>query len=352
MKAKSAPQGSQRLGIVAVAAVLALAIGVAAGVLIPRVPPPASIAGPEAVTNVTTSAEEFLDARQVEIVVTQRGNRGLAAPMGGVVTGAACAAGSPISSGSSSFSINGVTQLNFATAFPLWRSLAPGDEGVDVATVQTELKRLGYDIDADGVMGTGTLNAFNALVSAATGARQWSDRIDPSIIVWLPTATVTPTSCPINVGDQVNLGQQLAILPPVLSSVGLKALPADLVTGERAIVLDGVAVPVDARGDVVDIVAAQALTATDSYRRFAADPKGTVLAGELQLASPINVVRIPPSAIFGVDTTTSRACVSAGGRAIQGQLVGSELGYTLMTFPDPKLVATVDLRPKSGITCP
>lgn len=350
-KVKSSQYVKQRVGIVVLASALSLALGVSIGVLIPRIPPPDSIAAPLRVTSFTTSSEDFFDTRQVEIVVSQEDDRGLAVVMGGVLTQALCTVGVPVTSGSSNFAVNGVSLLNLATSFPLWRSLGVGDQGVDVSAVQNELTRLGFSVEVNGVLGWSTINAFNEAVSAASGSMVLSDQIDPNMIVWLPSPSVTPASCPHRVGDQVGAGQQLATLPPVLASVGIKALPAGLVAGDRTIMIDGIALPVDRQGNVVDVDAAQALTQTDSFRRFQADPKGVVLAGQLQLATPIKVVRVPPSAIFEVDANTGEACISAAGKPTRGSLVGSELGYTLMSFPVSEHVTTVDLWPLSSLTC-
>lgn len=350
----SALQGSFRnrwaLGILAVIVVAGL--GFVVGVLVSLTPIPASLESASPVETVQASTEPFLDPRQVELLISQRPNTGITVVSGGVVTAISCTPGEPIVSASTVVALNGQDLVGFQTPFPLWRDLSMGDDGIDVQAVQAELLRLGYDIPVDGELGYHTMSAYNLMIDSATGTDGWRSSIAPSDLVWLSPATSTPASCPVQVGDQVAAGGQIVPLPPVLSSVRLKVLPDDLVSGDRVLVVDGVSVPITSDGSAADLAQAQAITTTASFSRYVADPNSTVLSAQLQLTEAIQATRIPPSAVFGVDPAASRGCVSTRGHVVVGTLLGSQLGYTLMSFDEGDDVSEVDARPAKGLRCP
>ncbi|MDR0416449.1 MAG: hypothetical protein LBH76_03880, partial [Propionibacteriaceae bacterium] len=79
------------------------------------------------------------DARTVTLTLTAGPEQRFQTPRSGRVTSSACAAGAEFISGGSALSVDGVPVLGLATAVPLWRDLALGDAGPDVAALGAEL---------------------------------------------------------------------------------------------------------------------------------------------------------------------------------------------------------------------
>jgi hypothetical protein len=64
-----------------------------------------------------------------------------------------------------------------------------------------------------------------------------------------------------------------------------------------------------------------------------------VTTGRLSLVVPIEVLRVPPGAIFAV--AGGRACLQVDGRGVSVTIVGSGLGGTLVVPEDGQTIAEV-----------
>lgn len=290
---------------------------------------PTELATPSAVESVTVEYQDFDDARTVDLVVELQNSSGLLMRGSGLLTGSTCVSGGSITSGGSSFVVDRIPLMNLATAQPLARSLAIGDRGGDVRELQQAFAALGYAGAVDGVVGPHTLAFFNDLRHGLAADAPRVDAIDPASIVWMPASPAEVTECPISVGSVVEPGTVLAELPALITSLRVGTKPTAVASSARTLIIDGVVAGLDGEGRV-DAAAWPKIAATTTFRGYLADPEKVVLSGSVQLAEPIRVAQVPPSALFGIDNDT--ACVSDEATVYRGAVVSSERGYTLLEF--------------------
>ncbi|ARC56378.1 hypothetical protein AS850_04720 [Frondihabitans sp. 762G35] len=317
------------VGLIAVLACGAL--GAAIALATTSQPTPSSLESIPVSGSVPTSTRTFDDARSVEVVVERGPDRHVTSRKGGWVTASGCAPGAVLTSGTRIASVDGMPLLGLATSEPLWRDLAAGDSGDDVRSLQSELSRLGYPVRADGVVGPETIQAFAAVWQTIEPRGLIRTTVASESIAWLPTSTVTASTCDAPIGARVEPGDALATLPPAATRATLGAMPDDLAAGERQLVVGDLRIDVDEGGVVSDESSlAELATIADGSLGTEGVPPATI-AARLVLTHPARVVVVPPSSLYGVEGT--RACVSSEGGAIRVTIVASELGQTLV-IPD------------------
>jgi len=323
----------------------ALVVGAAAGssvaaVVIPAPVPAALGAGHDLGTMMPTVAE-FDDPHDVRVTVTLGGEEGVRAPRGGVVTALACAPGGVLASGGSPASIDGRAVVALATAIPPWRDIAVGDEGDDVASLETELARLGAGVEVDGRWSWSDALAFDAALVVTTDE---SGTVQLGSIAWLPAATVTAAECPTTLGETVAAGATLVGLVP-RPTVAKAATAVDAVPGDRVLRVSSGDIPVAADGSVADPAALAGSTEFAS-----ADPgqQPLTLTASWVLVTPVRVTVVAPSALVAVDG--DRACVVGPRGAVPVRIVASQLGRTLVAPQTP--LVDIRLHPDPGTVCP
>lgn len=299
-------------------------------------PPDLGTAAP--VASLSVPYEDFDDAHTVDLTATLQESPGLTSRTSGILTGSSCTPGATIDSGRAAFVVDRLPVIALATAQPLIRPVTTGDRGPDVRELQDAFAALGFEGAVDGVVGPQTLRFFDQLRRAAVADAPRVDAIDPAALVWLPSASVAVTDCPVAVGGDVEPGTALAALPPTLTGLRVGTAPTALPLAARTLTLDGVAAEVAPDG-VVDPESWDALAATASFRAYALAPDDVVLSGSLRLRDAVRVARLPPSLLR--DTADGRVCVRDDGAAYLGDLVSSDLGYTLVRFDDPPSSADV-----------
>ncbi|MFF1529461.1 hypothetical protein [Cellulomonas sp. NPDC058312] len=330
----------------------ALAGGVGVGVAVTAPGPPPMLASGAPVTEVPVTTRTFDDARGLALRVSAGEARALTSRSDGLVTATTCVAGGTVESGTSSFAVDGTGLLNLHTAEPLWRPLGPGDRGPDVTALHAALRALGHDAPQGDRVTRATLRAFAAAtVAAGIPTPRAVPEVDPALLVWLPEPVVPVRRCRATAGTQVVDGDTLAELPAAVSGAALVGVPADAAPGDRVLVVDEQAVPVDPDGEVRDATSLAAVAASRSYRDAASggDPTADVtLTVTWSLAEPLEVGVVPPSAVAGAGTPTS--CVrDVAGRPVRVGLVGSELGQSyVVPAPGASLPDAVRTDPPAG----
>lgn len=340
---------ASRWALAGVAFGLAVLTGVAAGVLIPRMPMPSTLADAVAPTTAETRQIEFTDPRTVEVAIADTPASLLRSPRGGTVTGLTCEPGSTIASGASPMSIDGRAVIALATRVPLWRTLVVGDRGDDARALQEGLNALGAEVTTDGVIGPATVAAFRDLYYRATGTVASTAMIPIDDIVWLPLPQVVVAECVVSIGSPVEVGAEAIALEPPAAPLSVARLPADAVPGDRELVVEGLVMTVDAMGRVTDPAALATFSLTSTAADARRDPDGVTVTATWQLTSPVVATGVPPSAI--IEVSGGSACVVSSGEVIRGSLLGSSLGYTLMVF-EGTAPTRVDLAPDRSLTCP
>lgn len=334
-----------RVGLAVTGASVLVAAGVLVGVAYTAPAVPEALRSPTAAATFPVGQTTFDDARPVRLAVVHGPETELTSPVDGRVTSFTCTPASPLTSGTSPLSVDGAPVVALATPTPLWRDLALGDRGEDVAGLQEELHRLGHDVTATGRLDRATLRAVGALRTSVGAAPTAMTAVASSAFLWLPAATTDVTTCSLSVGASVTAGDGVAVVPGRLTSIALLDAPTDLVPGARVLTLDGTDVALDPAAALTDPETLARLDALPSLRVRADD--GEPVTARLALAEPVTVSVVPPSAVVGTD---EQSCVVADGAPAPVEVVGSELGQSFVSF-EGTVPDVVDVSPPAGTAC-
>lgn len=347
MRSRSGENRQRRLVLVGGLLLLA-GCATAAGYVLGGLAVPAELERPLPVERSDVRVEDFSDPHTVVIDVSLQSGVKVIVQSNGILTSSSCGSETPIATGGSSFAVDGTPLINLATAHPMWRTLDMDAKGADVRELQRSFANLGFRGATDGVVGPETIAFFNTLRRTFVADAPLVTEIAPSDVVWLGEEPVTGASCVVPVGSVLHAGDAVAELPPRISGLRLGNLPVVMPDLPRTVVIDGIAATVDERGDL-DRQSWPEISKTPSFEAYVADPKTVVLKGDVELTTPIQVSRIAPSAIFG--TRAGSGCVSDGTHTYEGEIVSSELGYTLMRFESAR-PSEVLLAPGAELACP
>lgn len=253
----------------------------------------------------------------------------LTLPSTGVLTATHCEPGKPIASGSSLAEIDGQPILAINTPSPFYRNLEEASTGKDVDALRQGLINLGYQIAPTG--------AYDAPLASAVQALQANAGITPadgtfrhSNFLWLPANTLTPTQCPLTLGQTYQPETPFAEVPAELHSIDF-ALPDQLVEGERTATV--FTTELTLKGDsVTDVDLLQEISASAPYREYlAADSvDSNELTAPSQLVEPFDAVTLPPAALF--DARGTQACLQSDTAVHRVRVLGSSLGSTIVAF--------------------
>lgn len=320
------------VGILAVALVAAGAAG--AAVLLREDPPSSAVATGGART-VPVSQETYDGTRRVTATPQFAEPVTLTIGAAGRVRSTECAPGATFTSGTSPLVLDDRPMLALATAQPLWRDLTVGARGPDVADVQTELARLGYDVQSDGVFGPGTRAAVRDLLTEI-GVVRPSGALSAWDVIWLPATEVTVTGCEVGVGDAFAGGAMATV------GGGLESLDVggeDPVEG-WVVRFDGVTASIDDDRSVTDPAFLDVVAASPMLD-WATGEGGGTFELEMALAEPVQVTVVPPAAVFGL--TADRGCIEGDGEVLPVRVIASALGQTLVVIDGGAAPAEVSL---------
>ncbi|MCL2482649.1 MAG: peptidoglycan-binding protein [Propionibacteriaceae bacterium] len=331
--------------VVGLVVIVLVAVGVLVSVLLlPERAPSSLQGGGVSVSSVGVSSVTFDGARQV--AVSLRTDQGLALRSGvsGVVTSSGCQVGGVLASGQSLLAVDGQPVIGLATSQPLWRDLSGGVQGADVASLQTELARLGYQVQVSGVYDAVTVTAVKGLVKAAGGVSADGSLL-LSQMVWFPSPQVTVSACPASVGSVVSAGDSLGQAGGGLTSLTVTNPPGD----GWVVVYDGLSAVMDSNGVVTDPVFLAGVEAGPEYQYFTANPGSGSLQLTVQLATSLTVLVVPPSSVIVAGVGTG--CVVSGGQTVPVKIVSSSLGQTMVQVMSGLSVSSVEVQPDPDTLC-
>jgi len=310
-----------------VGVVVCLAVGLSAGLFIARSPAPNAVAVPTGSAIVGLVPQPFSDqiSVQVDAILTQA--RSLASAASGMVRASSCTPGKAINSGDAVFVVDDRVVVGLHLDAPLWRDLAIGARGGDVTDVQNELVRMGYHTPVDGVYSQSTAAAMARMWVAAGASSQGT--LPLAQIMWMPEVSETPSVCAQQVGDVRGSGDVVFTAGGQLEEL-IVHWPDGVWPGERVVSLGaGVTAPVGGDGMISDSTFLAAYTRTRGYVQWLSDG-ANALAVQAQLASPIQVVAVPPAGLY--DVQGEDACLVDGmNTSLAVRIVASQLGETFVT---------------------
>jgi peptidoglycan hydrolase-like protein with peptidoglycan-binding domain len=312
------------MGTALIAGLTLIGAGGVTAVLLRPAPAPAGLRTATEVTSAPTGREDLVDERTVKISLTQLATPPLVVGIGGRVTRTTCKAGKALKSGQVVARIDDTPVIALFTRTPLYRDLAHGDEGADVRALQTELRRLGHDVEVTGEFDRQTRAAVRKLKDSDDGT------ITVGEILWLPAPSVTPNACDLTLGAYVSAGQAFAKVPPRLAAVTVNSLPSGIVPGERTVEVLGETGPLDTRGAATDPGFLTRIAAGQEYQLLLASGEKPDLSAIIRLKKAIPTVKVPPGSVFALDG--DQGCVQSGGTGYPVTVVGSRLGATLVTM--------------------
>ncbi|MCH9276715.1 peptidoglycan-binding protein [Bifidobacterium amazonense] len=327
------------VGFVSVCMVACLASGMGLAVGLEHAATPPSLASASDAGSLALGSEEFDDARSLNVDVTASPASGVAFPVSGRVTFMSCPADGMVRSGSHEYDVDGTPLVSLHTATPLYRDLAYGDKGDDVAALQDELADLGYGGSRSGVFDWATWDAWRRLYSANAGTVAAAARIQQGVFsralaVWLPAGAMT-VSCAAALGSTVT--QDSSDSPAFRSLAGVASvkaasLPDGRIQGERVVEIDGKDYPIGDDGVISDATALRAMAGWATYTGARKDGEDvTNVTVTYKLKTPIGVYSVPASALTGLKGSDG-CVVSTDGTSVKAHVAGSSLGRTLVTI--------------------
>lgn len=307
------------------------AVVLGAWIFSPRVPSALSSEKQQQFSTVTS--QDIDDARVVDLALTLEPSTPLYSASSGLVTDIAVAPGESLVSGSPIFSVDGEKVVALSTDTPLWHSLEDGDSGEDVLALQEALLSLGYSLTADGEVGTHTLEAVADLLGLTAEEVELFETIDPSRFMWIPYPSTTVSEVAFGVGESIDPNSKLFSVADSLAEAKIAEVPADLIPGERILVVGNQQLSVNAEGHLSTPEDLVALQQTAEFRSWAKDPDNSpTVSGKYVLQDTASVYAVAPGAVYNIQG--SLACITDGAKGFPIIVVASELGKTLVYFDE------------------
>lgn len=311
-------------------AVVCTGVGVGVGLMLTSSPAPENLTAPSESGSVEVVARDFADPRVVQVTPELETPPVATSAASGTLRYYRCRPGESLQSGTPVLVVDDHSVIALHMSSPPWRDLAIGTQGDDVLALQAELARLGYDIVQDGHFGRQVETAVNDLWrSAGAGDKVRSLALDR--IMWIPEPEVIPTTCPLVVGQWVAPGDTILTAGGGLTGLTVQ-LPEGITPGTRTVSVGDVSAALPADLVVRDPALLDAFaTAHPGDLAEATSGSSASLTVESQLAEPIPVVAVPPSALY--DVAGTQACLRVPNDRLAVSIIASQLGEVMVTAP-------------------
>ncbi len=244
----------------------------------------------------------------------------------GVITALGIAPGAALVDGQAALEVNGLPVTAYVAPAPLYRDIARGLEGKDVATAQRLLRTLGYLATVDGKAGPLTAKAITRFNKdhgrSANGEVLWLDSL-----LWVPADSGPPVKVSVRVGTTLSPGNELYTTSVGYDTLSVDAKAADtdrvLTVGQMSVTLPAGATSVTDSADIAVIGAV--LNDVTSRSAF------------LALSTPRVVGTIPASAL--VTDPTGATCFFSDAEGPGTTVVATDGSFGTVDV-DPGLVGT------------
>lgn len=300
------------------------------------------------VTSAPVGRQQYTGAQSVKVVPALSAAQELRSNTSGMVTEDASASG--LQSGRTAMRVDDRPVVALATAMPLYRGLKVEDEGNDVQALNAELARLYPDIGVDAQAAWyhyATMLAVQRMMADA-GVPDSDGSLPLESVLWIPGEWVAVKDWTGTMGARVTAGAPIGSVPGTITGIAIRnGTPSDR---DRTLTVLGQTVTLPAgRTDVDDAEFCRKVTQTQEFQMMltgGADLSVGIDAS-VALAEPVEVLRVPAAAVFGVDQGGAKGCVAVrddagdGGaeaepdvRIIPVSIVGAELGVSLVQTQD------------------
>lgn len=316
--------------LIAVTTLVVIGAAGSLGYALRPVPEPELLRAGSEETSAPVVAQTFDDSRRVQVKLVSGADQTLAIQTSGTLTASWCRDGGEVTSGTVVAHVDERPLIALHTTVPLYRDLSVGDDGADVAALQTELIRLGH-LDAetvDGEFGSRTGRALQHLRVRA-GVEEGERFAERAEFIWLPSPQLTGIACAVKVGDAVSQGSAIATSRGALERVTVQSVPDNLTPGDRTIKIGSVRGPLDAQGTASDPAFLAQLAGDERLISGLAEDPGATVTATIALASPIDAYSIPAGALI-YDGDSS--CVKTSAGTVKTELLGSSLGAAVVAF--------------------
>lgn len=324
-----------------------LAAGACALWLPDRVPSVLARAGEVTVASVNT--QRYDGTRGVTVIPRLAPAYELVVNAAGTVTEDLAAEG--LESGRAALRVNGRAVIALNTATPLYRDLALGDKGDDVRALNAELARLGLGGDPESsVMTAATSVAVGELLSRnGIAANERVLRVADTL--WIPRTHVEPQTWTAGVSTRVAPGMKIGEVSGGVTALAIKGDAA--LDRDRTLTVMGESVTIPAgQSGTDDAEFCRRVSQSDEFRAKSRGG-GDLASGfgaSVRLASPVQVLRVPAGAVFGV--RDGRGCIAVDGLSVAVDVVGADLGVSLVTAEDGSVPSEVSLGSAiAGLPC-
>lgn len=248
------------------------------------------------------------------------------------MTALACSKGRALTSGDIAMRIDGQPVAALASEQPFYRDITWGAEGADVDALRAGLRDLGYSVSASGRYGA-DLHDTVAAFQRDRGIAPADGSLLLSPILWIPNTQTVPSECSLSIGQAYAGGDLFATVPGDLRSLRVvQNVDNVMVPGPRRATVLGVQASLSEAGVIDDPAQVSAIQSAPTFAATLAAIDSTPLTAQSVLATPVQVVSLPPAALF--DVSGSAACVEGSAGAVPVQIVGTGMGATLVQFPD------------------
>ena len=350
------PVAGRRVGswtwmLIAVVLVACVSVGACALWLPDRAP--ALLRAPAEATSAPASVQEYEGGQQVTLVPSMSRARDLLSNASGLVTADWSAQG--LSSGHGVMRVGERSVVALATATPLYRNLRTGDRGRDVLALNNELNRLGYDSAPESdVFSWATSDGWRQLM--VDNGNESDGSLSLADTLWIPQESVSVGSWTAVQGAQVTAGSTVGVVPGMMTRLSVKGGQAS--DRDRVLTVAGMSATLPAGStEITDSGFLSQVAAVPEIASLGEDQLTVGLDGTLSLVEPVEVLRVPAGAVFGIADGSGCVAPADGdfeGEPVKVSIIGGELGASLVV-PDgmaPDDISGVLLGGRlDGMTC-
>ncbi|MDR0435586.1 MAG: hypothetical protein LBH11_02285 [Propionibacteriaceae bacterium] len=320
-----------KAALAVVCAAVLVALGAGVGLLLAPAPDPSGLEAGSAATVAPATVQQFRDERPVVAEFRVSNQIPLRTARYGVVTAAVIESPGPLASGQMAFWVDAAPVVAIHTAYPLYRDITVGACGEDARTLNAELARLGTLAGEPGGCFTAASRDAWRAIQAAAGVPKPTNQVLLENVLWLPAHETVASSWLIAPGTPVPGDGVVGWVAGRLSRISLTLTnisSGELLPGDHELSLFGQTLAPAELGDVIDADFLAAVSQTAKYVEIIASESRAQANATLRLTTPINALRVPAAAVFGI--SGREGCVQVMGVGVPVRIVGSSLGGTLV----------------------